>query len=80
MLKWIGHTKGIEYTGLAPARDLTQDEVEALGGAEALIATGCYVYPDDPGYKPSTTKASKGPRENKQAAPADQLFHSEQGG
>ncbi len=42
MLKWIGNTKGIEGLPDIPARDLTDDEVERLGGEAVLLATGLY--------------------------------------
>lgn len=42
MLKWIGHTKGIQGLPGIPARDLSQVEVMQHGGEEKLLATGLY--------------------------------------
>lgn len=43
-LTYIG--QGASLPGL-PARDLRPDELEALGGAEALLATGLYAVAAD---------------------------------
>lgn len=44
-LTYIG--QGASLPGL-PARDLRPDELEALGGAEALLATGLYASDAEP--------------------------------
>lgn len=44
-LTYIG--RGASLPGL-PARDLRADEVEALGGAETLLATGLYAAGAEP--------------------------------
>lgn len=57
MLKWIGHTKGVEGLPNIPARDLAKQEVEKFGGESALLATGLYI-------KPAETKISKPKRKH----------------
>lgn len=55
------------YTGKGflpgvPARDLTADEVDQYGGAEALVASGAYRLADDhaPRPAPAEEKPAKG--------------------
>lgn len=57
MLKYVGN--GASLPGV-PARDLTDEEVEALGGEEKLIATGLYARVQE-------EKAVRGAKEDKLA-------------
>jgi hypothetical protein len=48
MLKWIGHTQGVEGLFNIPARDLTDVEVKQFGGEKVLLASGLYEKPKPP--------------------------------
>ena len=54
MLKYNGDG----FVAGVPARDLTDEEVEGLGGVERLLASGLYVAQDAP-------KAARAPRAQK---------------
>ncbi len=58
MLKYTGGGYGGALPDI-PARDLTDEEVEKLGGVDYLLLTGLYVQPDDP--KPAISRRSAKP-------------------